>query len=880
MEEEKSRHRHKEAILRLKEKAILEKAKKQIEALEALKTKMVDDDKNEDRMPEIRRKQKSILSRLKEKQAEIARMRENLSFAERERRFLVKQQKSFLKGRSSRPSSSRDSQHQVGVEMSEPFAAAVAGPETADSDAKIEKSLAKVEKKGGGRQSSRERQSRQRRRSSDEVAADGTKATPSNLDSQPPLGSSSGGLRGSPVLQREALHPVSTGSVYRLRHSSAESEPDNLSISLNDSTLSDQSDIEARVSALNEQLQARIKTAARLKKQHRRDMREKLRGQEQTLLKQIEVYDQLIKAGSADRVEAGERFTRPIIKSPKSVSSSSGTHERLSTSFSREPVTMPPPATCLPPENTEPADGIAAEDLVAKSVSSTTETDEIATDSNVLTAKDSSVDDSESSNMRSHLSSTSTVLASPTKPDAATPLLSEEKQSHQILQSSEPGRPQTPTTTESEVIEEALQSFLDCTLHSTEESLPEQSPSKGVIRASSPLNGLTVASSPSHDQTKAISSQSDPKLDSLGQASPEQPDSQATDETSNNMEPSVKESAGKGLQGLMPRQFEADMVERLTEQLWSELLADTTFKASTTLKSSTTFKATDNLQSRGQDEARPTTPTEIQSTIQVSSPTRRSGSTPALSPRSKPQDLMLTTFDISSSSSSENSSPVDLRDPGVGNDAVTNEVDRDDDVIVESPPPADQEDGQYFEDDFGLSAIRQEAESLRLQQLKVEQEIARIQSQEASSQIIRHIPDKPPPPYTPPARPPRPVPPKIFIPNTIERMSRIIDQSLASLYSAKLRGESLAEVRVELTSTLVEEEPEELEEDEAAALGLFQRMLVDLTREKMEALYKNENVQQNPLWMSPLPVNKLKFLVPKTFEDLSRRVKKQVKKIS
>ena len=40
-----------------------------------------------------------------------------------------------------------------------------------------------------------------------------------------------------------------------------------------------QSDVEARITALKDQLQLRIKTAARLKKEQRRDKREKLRSQ-------------------------------------------------------------------------------------------------------------------------------------------------------------------------------------------------------------------------------------------------------------------------------------------------------------------------------------------------------------------------------------------------------------------------------------------------------------------------------------------------------------------------------------------------------------------------------------------------------------------------
>ena len=77
MVEEKSRDRHKKAILRLKEKALVTKANAEIEALDKLKTKLVQKGED-DKMPKVKKKQRSVLLKLKEKQKEIARMREIL----------------------------------------------------------------------------------------------------------------------------------------------------------------------------------------------------------------------------------------------------------------------------------------------------------------------------------------------------------------------------------------------------------------------------------------------------------------------------------------------------------------------------------------------------------------------------------------------------------------------------------------------------------------------------------------------------------------------------------------------------------------------------------------------------------------------------------
>ena len=101
----------------------------------------------------------------------------------------------------------------------------------------------------------------------------------------------------------------------------------------------------------------------------------------------------------------------------------------------------------------------------------------------------------------------------------------------------------------------------------------------------------------------------------------------------------------------------------------------------------------------------------------------------------------------------------------------------------------------YDDDDFGLSAIRQEAELLRLQQLRVEAEIARIQREEAegaekTAAAVRQIPDKPPPPYVPPPgqpipKPARPPPPGTFLPSRREQVGKFVDQLAEQLFRMK-----------------------------------------------------------------------------------------------
>lgn len=93
----------------------------------------------------------------------------------------------------------------------------------------------------------------------------------------------------------------------RNRHSSAESDDSVSMISQGEtvsSTGGDQSDLEIRVHALKEELSRRMKTAAKLKKEQKLARRERLKVQEDTLKKQIEVYDNLIMQTKAEMIEA------------------------------------------------------------------------------------------------------------------------------------------------------------------------------------------------------------------------------------------------------------------------------------------------------------------------------------------------------------------------------------------------------------------------------------------------------------------------------------------------------------------------------------------------------------------------------------------------
>ncbi|KAJ8737119.1 hypothetical protein PYW07_000390 [Mythimna separata] len=72
--------------------------------------------------------------------------------------------------------------------------------------------------------------------------------------------------------------------------------------------------------------------------------------------------------------------------------------------------------------------------------------------------------------------------------------------------------------------------------------------------------------------------------------------------------------------------------------------------------------------------------------------------------------------------------------------------------------------------------VHVEAEELRRQQLAIEREIKALEQQQCRLLVVREIPDKPPPPYTPPTEIRTPKPPRMFSPdeNLLEKVERHI----------------------------------------------------------------------------------------------------------
>ena len=861
MVEEKSRDKHKEAILRLKEKALVDKANSDIEALDRLKVRMVQKGQD-DKMPKIKKKQRSILLKLKEQQKEISRMREILKVAESERKFLIKQQKSMLKS-GSRPlvdlddSSVLDTTVEDTVDLGEGGSkgAVIQKKEVLQSLRKLEKTekhLTSKEKRLLNRSVKGELRSDRESNDHSEVD-DSVKTDISTLKTFKPNTDTTQSL-----IQHSRLH-----------NSSAESDVEIHTASFHDTT-SDQSDIEARITALNDQLQLRIKTAAKLKKEQRRDKREKLRSQEQMLIKQIEVYDKLINDGKTeitlDKFDSNEKFTRPKIKSPKS-SLSERVPVRVESQDSKESRSESPASRVdnqifRDSRSESSTSKFTSESIESRIMAEESSEEPTISKSSKITEHTKDNEDLSKDSDSSHKSglSTSTVLASPIKgvsPDLGRSSL--EFISREISPEAAVGeQDKDSVNTVSEVLEEALESLSNLVqsqdlsgaivndleaLTKTQELEPVQ-----TLKEDEDDTEYSESFEITSKDEEQLSTKDETKASPLVINTPESvEESLPTLIQSEINETSEKEEKGEeSIPAPVDQKLLEQQVDVITNQLWKELCKDTSHQVSPLIKHSE-IKQPVQDEKKAAELVKPSMSSSVHSRIR--SP---------ISPRSKPQDLMLTTFDISPASSV--SSPSD------------DKSDYDDKFDNDDIAPNDDD---FMDDDFGLSAIRKEAEALRLQQQRVEEEIAKIQSQ---SEVVRSIPDKPPPPYVPPeppapVKPVRPPPPRTFIPQAHLDIVSIIENDVTRVFAIKKTSSDIPDLEYDPT---IVKKPESLTEAEVGSLNQFHRMIHDLVMEKVREVFKNENLEQNPPWMPPIPVQKLKFLVPKTKELLLEKVKKQV----
>ncbi|XP_068081850.1 centrosome-associated protein 350 [Anabrus simplex] len=281
---------------------------------------------------------------------------------------------------------------------------------------------------------------------------------------------------------------------------------------------------------------------------------------------------------------------------------------------------------------------------------------------------------------------------------------------------------------------------------------------------------------------------------------------------------------------------------------------------------------------------------------------------------SRPQDFMVTAYDILSPSPETSPAPGSpIKEPFEDNQLdLTFRVDRTPEKKYEvelgvglsaggEPDGADNEGfaQEWFDDDFGLSHTRREAEELRLQQLQIEHEIQQLQ--QAQEQIpfyyVREIPNKPPPPYTPPSQTPRspsPAPgvPRIplskqdltklaseeprAVPASREDISALVSKATDYLYNVVEVGENLDLVNIPPDYFQDDEGEEDSSDLQKSSRKIFNKFIFDLSKQLVKDACGWEADKPCAAWEWPACSRKRKMMPPRSREMLHETVNRQV----
>ncbi|XP_062855497.1 centrosome-associated protein 350 isoform X3 [Trichomycterus rosablanca] len=371
MQEEEVRSQHHSSLLRLRHRALKEKTRAELAWLE-LQKKRLRDKGEDDKMPPIRKKQRGLLLKLQQEQAEIRRLQEVNRAARRERKLLLKQQEEIekiqhttLKLREKLRNAGDTNQRspvsgesddlspltELEVESRSHSPVSVSGSETSSIMKQLKKMSYHTDerfltqrelrlvhwrqqveaelRRTDGAESRRKGRPLFDRQGEDRLQEDGSSSRTQD-DRRTARGERREGhsedesslVSSIHTLQEcESPQAVSSGSKVTV-HSSSRKTDQQLSAPTSEAT-SDQSDIEGRVLALRAELRRRKAEVQRLKREQRVRHKEKLKAQEASLLKQLESYNSFIEKTKAELSDADAGASaKPQIKSP-----SSGSHK-------------------------------------------------------------------------------------------------------------------------------------------------------------------------------------------------------------------------------------------------------------------------------------------------------------------------------------------------------------------------------------------------------------------------------------------------------------------------------------------------------------------------------------------------------------------------
>ncbi|XP_015117314.1 centrosome-associated protein 350 [Diachasma alloeum] len=182
----------------------------------------------------------------------------------------------------------------------------------------------------------------------------------------------------------------------------------------------------------------------------------------------------------------------------------------------------------------------------------------------------------------------------------------------------------------------------------------------------------------------------------------------------------------------------------------------------------------------------------------------------------------------------------------------------------------------------GLAVAELEARVLRIEQLQIELELEKIKKLEAVEEVslyMREIPNKPPPPYTPPgvvrlASPQiSPTLPPAVIPTNVEELTAFTEKATALIYHSKFNEDEIMSLEAPLD---ILESSKDSNETSRRDRKIYNTFLFDLCKETVAEIYQSEYEKPGPSWTKPCVKTKPAMKIPKNLEELTEYVNKEV----
>ncbi|KAF7997464.1 hypothetical protein HCN44_006035 [Aphidius gifuensis] len=187
----------------------------------------------------------------------------------------------------------------------------------------------------------------------------------------------------------------------------------------------------------------------------------------------------------------------------------------------------------------------------------------------------------------------------------------------------------------------------------------------------------------------------------------------------------------------------------------------------------------------------------------------------------------------------------------------------------------------------GLDVAIIDARLLRIEELQIELQIKKLEAEEVSY-YLREIPNKPPPPYTPPGGPKTSSRlknlPSTVIPNNIDELTNFTEKATMFIYHEKKCGNDILmlDAPEEICETTTTNNNTSNTDDKIIDKNIkddkkiYNTFLFDLCKETVADIYQSEYEKPGPSWTKPNYKTKTIIKLPKNIDELNEHVCKEV----